>query len=57
MKHALAQNSSSPGIGLYYAAAELAVSSLAVVLAVAGAHSAYSRRDGQAELALVVRFG
>jgi len=37
-----------------YCYAELAVSSLAVAVAIASTHYAYPRRDGQAELAWVV---
>ena len=48
----LGQYASSPG-NRAYSYAELAVSSLAVAVTIAGTRHAYLRRDGQAELAWV----
>jgi len=50
----LGQYASSPGNGAYCYDAELAVSSLAMIVTVASIHCAYPRRDGQAELTWVV---
>jgi len=48
----LGQCASSPG-NRAYCCAELAVSSSAVAVTIASTHRAYTRRDGQAELAWV----
>jgi len=51
----LGQYASSPG-NRAYCYAELAVSSLAMVVMIASAHFAYPRRNGQAELAWVAGY-
>jgi len=49
----LGQYASSPG-DTAYCYAELVVSSLVVTVTIASTHCAYPRRDGQAELTLMV---
>jgi len=51
----LGQYVSSPG-NMAYCYAELAVSSVAMAVIIAGTHFAYPRRDGQAELAWVAGY-